>query len=115
MESRPRVAEFFELAQGKYPAKDWLFALKSREDRQRILRRLEHLQAGNKGDWKGLGDGVCELRCSFGPGYRVYFGEDGPHLVVLLAGGDKATQAKDIAKAKRHWAVYEARKRGTKP
>ena len=115
MESRPRVVEFFELAEGKYPAKDWLFALKSREDRQRILRRLEHLQAGNRGDSKGLGDGISELRFQFGPGYRIYFGEDGPQLVILLMGGDKATQASDIPKAKRHWAVYMARKRGSKP
>ena len=114
-ESRAKVVEFFELSPGRYPAKDWLLGLKSRDDRQRIFRRLEHLQAGNRGDWKGLGDGVSELRCAFGPGYRIYFGEDGPQLVILLAGGDKSTQGKDISKAKRHWAVYGARKRGSQP
>lgn len=114
-EPKPRAVEFFELSEGRYPAKDWLFGLKSREDRQRILRRLEKVQAGNWGDWKWLGDAVGELRLQFGPGYRVYFGEDGQHLLILLVGGDKATQSRDISTAKRHWAVYKARKRGSRP
>jgi putative addiction module killer protein len=58
-----------------------------------------------------LGDGLSELRISFGPGYRVYFGQDGPRLVILLCGGDKASQKRDIVKAQLLWLEY---KNGTK-
>ena len=64
------------------------------------MMRLDRLQAGNAGDAEHIGDGLSELRIHYGPGYRVYFLQQGPIVVVLLCGGDKSTQDKDIAKAK---------------
>jgi putative addiction module killer protein len=65
------------------------------------LVRIERLAAGNPGDVKPVGDGVSELRIDFGPGYRVYFTKRGREVVILLAGGDKSTQATDIKTALR--------------
>lgn len=78
----------------------WLDELSDLRGRARILARIERLRGGNFGDWKSLGDGVGELRVDSGPGYRVYFTRVGSEIVVLLAGGDKSSQARDIRKAK---------------
>lgn len=78
----------------------WLGNLRDRVGRARILVRIDRLAAGNPGDHKSVGGGLSELRISFGPGYRVYYMTKGPLLIVLVAGGDKSTQAADIAKAK---------------
>lgn len=78
----------------------WLDQLSDLRGRARILARIERLRDGNFGDWKSLGDGVGELRVDSGPGYRVYFTRVGSEIVVLLAGGDKSSQARDIRKAK---------------
>ena len=78
----------------------WLSALRDVVGRARILRRIERLAAGNPGDHKGVGDGVMELRITFGPGYRVYYKQEADTVVLLLAGGDKSTQAADIVRAK---------------
>jgi len=67
----------------------------------RIQARIERLAAGNPGDVEPVGEGVSELRINHGPGYRVYFKQRGPQLVILLAGGDKSTQARDIKTALR--------------
>jgi len=58
---------------------------------------------GNYGDYKPLGDGICELKFDFGPGYRIYFAEDGDVIVILLCGGDKNSQVQDIKTAKMYW------------
>ena len=79
----------------------WLSALRDRAGRARIQNRIDRLQAGNPGDVKAVGDGVSELRLTVGPGYRVYFIRRGSLLILLLAGGDKATQARDIETARR--------------
>lgn len=79
----------------------WLAGLRDRSGRARILVRIGRLQAGNPGDVKPVGEGVSEMRIEFGPGYRVYFIRRGPLLILLLAGGDKSTQAADIEMAKR--------------
>jgi putative addiction module killer protein len=76
-----------------------------------IQVRLDRLEQGNFGDCKPVGEGVMELRVDFGPGYRVYLAEDGPRIVLLLAGGDKSTQSRNIKAAKMYWNDYKERSR----
>ncbi len=77
----------------------WLHALRDRQARARIQTRLRRLSLGNPGDARPVGEGVSELRIDYGPGYRVYFVQRGQMQVVLLAGGDKRTQDRDIQTA----------------
>ena len=79
---------------------DWLADLRDGQARIRILRRLDRLAAGNPGDVKPVGEGLNEMRIDYGPGYRVYFVQRGAVLVLLLCGGDKKTQDRDIRFAK---------------
>ncbi len=79
----------------------WLDGLHDIRSRARILARIERLSAGNPGDVKPVGEGVSELRIDYGPGYRVYHKKHGQKVVILLAGGDKSTQTKDIKTALR--------------
>ena len=79
----------------------WLDFLRDIHARARVLARIERLAAGNAGDVKPVGEGVSELRIDYGPGYRVYFTKRGRGVVILLAGGDKSTQASDIKAALR--------------
>lgn len=78
---------------------EWLDSLRDMRARARVLVRIERLAAGNPGDVKPVSEGVSELRIDYGPGYRVYFKKRGRGLVILLAGGDKNTQTRDIKKA----------------
>ena len=80
--------------------KQWFAALRDRRGAAIVARRIRRLALGNFGDAKAVGDGVSELRIAFGPGYRVYFVQREARLVILLCGGDKDTQARDITKAK---------------
>jgi putative addiction module killer protein len=75
---------------------EWIDALKDQTGRARILMRVERLIAGNPGQYRHLTDGVSELKVDVGPGYRVYYAQRGTRLLLLLAGGDKSTQHKDI-------------------
>ncbi len=77
----------------------WMRSLRSEAIQVRIAARFLHLAKGNLGDWRPVGQGVCELRYHFGPGYRVYFTRRGDSIILLLAGGDKSSQAKNIAAA----------------
>jgi len=79
----------------------WLDELRDLKARARVQARIERLAAGNPGDVEPVGEGVSELRINYGPGYRVYFKKRGRELIILLAGGDKSTQAKDIKTALR--------------
>ena len=69
--------------------------------------RIDRLELGNFGDWRSVGEGVSELRVDFGPGYRVYYGRDGAELVILLGGGTKKRQARDIELARKFWETYK--------
>ena len=79
----------------------WLDSLRDIQARARVQARIERLAAGNPGDVEPVGEGVSELRINYGPGYRVYFKQRGRQIIILLAGGDKNTQAKDIKAALR--------------
>ena len=78
----------------------WLSGLRDRRAVARIAARLDRMAAGNPGDVQQVGEGISELRINYGPGYRVYFIQQGPVLIILLCGGDKSTQSKDIKQAK---------------
>ena len=77
----------------------WIDGLRDIGARARIQARLERLAFGNPGDVKPVGEGISEMRIDYGPGYRVYYKRQGQDLVILLAGGDKSSQSKDIMKA----------------
>ncbi|WP_018916180.1 type II toxin-antitoxin system RelE/ParE family toxin [Vreelandella zhanjiangensis] len=103
-------------ADGYDPFQAWLDATKAK-DRQatmRVLTRLNRLAAGNAGDTKTVGDGVWELRITYGPGYRVYYAKVGARLVMLLIGGTKQRQQSDIEQAKAFLADHKRRARHEK-
>ena len=77
----------------------WLDGLRDIQARARVQARIERLAVGNPGDVEAVGEGVSELRINYGPGYRVYFKKRGQEIIILLAGGDKSSQAKDIKAA----------------
>ena len=79
---------------------EWLVKLKDRRAKARVYARLDRIAEGNWGDVEPIGDGLSEARIHYGPGYRLYFMRRGDSLVVLLCGGDKATQQRDIQRAK---------------
>lgn len=78
---------------------NWFSSLKDRAGRFRIQARIDRAEDGNFGDCEPVGEGVSEMRIHYGPGYRVYIAQIGLEVVILLSGGDKSTQAKDIKKA----------------
>ena len=108
MESTPRELLNYETEDGKCPFEEWLLGLRDVAARAIIRKRLNRVRLGNLGNTRSLGSGVSELKIDFGPGYRVYYGEDGPKIVVLLVGGDKGSQERDIEKAKSFWEDYNA-------
>jgi putative addiction module killer protein len=110
MADGPKELRIYSTADGKKPFQDWIESLTDGEAKARILVRLERVRLGNLGDCKSVGEGVYELRIKIGPGYRVYFGRDGRVFVILLCGGSKATQRKDIANGKAYWQDYRSRK-----
>jgi putative addiction module killer protein len=94
---------------GKSPFADWFSDLDA-SDAVRVDRMIRRLEAGNFSAAKALQGGVSELRLDFGPGYRVYYGMDGKTLVILLSGGDKGSQRRDIKTAVDRWKNYKASK-----
>jgi putative addiction module killer protein len=106
---KPKQLIVYQAENGKLPFEDWLDDL-DKVTRVRILARLDRVKQGNYGDYKSLGEGVLELRYFFGSGYRVYFAEEGDTVVLLLCGGDKSSQAKDVAKAQEYWNSYKLAK-----
>ncbi len=99
----------YQTVDGRTPIAEWLDGLRDVPARRRIVARLDRLSLGLIGDWKSIGSGVYELRIDTGPGYRVYYAQDGAAIVLLLCGGDKRTQAKDIERAHAYWKDYKAR------
>ena len=103
-----RSVRFFKTG-GREPCRDWLDALPA-EPALEVTLALRKLEAGLVGRLRSVGGGVHEYKIHVGPGYRVYFGNDGQRTIMLLAGGAKQTQAQDIATAKTYWQDYLARK-----
>jgi putative addiction module killer protein len=91
---------------GREPFFEWFSSLKDRTTRARIRNRIARLELGHLGDCEAVGDGIFELRLFFGSGYRIYFAEY-ESATVLLCGGDKKTQSKDISKAKSYWKEFK--------
>jgi putative addiction module killer protein len=109
MDVEPRELDVYQTPEGIFPFTEWLEGLRDRPGIAKIQARLARVRKGNLGDCKALGDGVLELKVDFGPGYRLYFGQAGRVMVLLLCGGDKSTQSRDIQTAKKYWADYEQR------
>jgi putative addiction module killer protein len=91
--------------QGRSPFRDWLKSLDIAVQ-ARIQATVLRFEGANLGDHKAIGGGVWEARLDFGPGYRLYFGKDGDAVILILAGGDKSSQTRDIAAARRYWADF---------
>jgi putative addiction module killer protein len=94
---------------GSEPFTEWLRGLRDGTTRNRIRQRIARLRLGNFGDTRSVGDGVLELRIHFGPGFRVYFGREGASVVILLCGGDKSSQERDIDRAMEYWRDHRSR------
>jgi putative addiction module killer protein len=101
--------EYYQKESGSIPFSEWLESLRDRTAIARIRIRLGRVRLGNFGNIKPVGDGVSELKVDHGPGYRVYYAMSGKAVVLLLIGGDKSTQSKDIETAKRYWQDYQVR------
>ena len=103
MEPIPQRIVMLVLDNGTCPVQEWLSGLRDPVTRARITRQIDKLSRGNFGVRRGVGDSVSELKLDFGPGYRVYYGQLGRTMVILLGGGDKGNQTADIAKAQSLW------------
>src|SRR5207244_12750000 len=103
MEAVEREMRIYRTREGRVPYLDWFNTLRDPQAQQKIQARIARIRLGNFGHTRSVGEGVQELKIDYGPGYRVYFGQDGTKLVILLCGGDKRTQNADIKAAKAYW------------
>jgi putative addiction module killer protein len=98
----------YQTEDNRVPFDDWLNSIQDKSTQNAIINRIDRMELGSTANFRPVGEGVTELKIDRGPGYRVYFGQDGETLIILLAGGDKSTQDKDCAKAKEYWREYNA-------
>jgi len=103
--------KIFKLENGKSPLSTWIYSL-DKTFQARILERLHKLDECHYGDYKTIDNDIKELRFNFGSGYRIYFNETDKVIVLLLCGGDKSTQSKDIKKAKEYLKLWKEQKNG---
>jgi len=106
-----KTIEHYRDSTGRAPFQTWFQTLRDKVAKASIARRLDRLAIGNPGDHKAVREGVSELRIDVGSGYRVYYAEQGERLVILLCGGDKSTQRKDIELALEYWADWKRRRK----
>ena len=106
MEISAREIVLLQTSNGKAPFEIWFNSIKDKSFQRSIDARLTRIADGNFGDHKSVGSGVFELRIPRGPGLRVYYGLDGANIVVLIGGGDKSSQRKDIIRAQELWEEY---------
>ncbi|MBD2200297.1 MULTISPECIES: type II toxin-antitoxin system RelE/ParE family toxin [Calothrix] len=109
MEVQPQDIRNYLSSDGKDIFSEWFDSLRDRRAKAKIRARLDRVEEGNLGDYKSVGDGVFELKIDYASGYRIYFGQEGSAIIILLCGGDKSTQDKDITKAKKYWQDYRSR------
>ena len=109
--THPREIQAYRTQNGREPFTEWFNAVRDTRAQSRIRSRLASLEHGNFGDYRSVGGGVFELRIHVGAGYRVYFGEIDNTIVLLLCGGDKASQTRDIQRAKTYWQEYKETER----
>lgn len=107
----PNVVNEYIDGRGRSPYADWLGSLRDPRARAKIIMQVDRMELGLFGDTEPVGEGVNELRIHYGPGYRVYYAKDGQNIYLLLCGGDKSTQKKDIKQAKKYWSEHKQQKR----
>ncbi|MDO8445172.1 MAG: type II toxin-antitoxin system RelE/ParE family toxin [Deltaproteobacteria bacterium] len=103
--------KYYETENGERPFQEWLDSLKDITGRAKVHIRIDRARLGNFGDTNSVGEGVHELKINYGPGYRIYYALDGKRLILLLFGGDKSKQSRDINQAKAYWKDQKRRKR----
>ncbi|MDP3995087.1 MAG: type II toxin-antitoxin system RelE/ParE family toxin [bacterium] len=109
-EALPFEVRNYVTPSGNKPFQEWVKSIRDIRARTAIRERVYRLQRGILGDCKAIGQGIYESRIHFGPGYRLYIGRDAAVIVILLCGGDKRTQKRDIERAKTFWEDYNQRK-----
>ncbi len=109
MEPLERQIEYYRTAAGEVPYWEWHSSLRNVKTQAIIDVRVARVRTGNFGYCEPAGEGVLELKIDYGPGYRIYFGQVGSRVVLLLTGGDKSTQNTDIRKARQFWQDYKTR------
>ena len=100
---------YYRRANGRHPFRDWLMDISDKRVRTAVLRRVDRLMEGNFGEHRFLRDGVWELKIDVGPGYRVYYAQEGKMLILLLCAGSKRTQRQDIDRAVEYWNDHQSR------
>lgn len=110
MNGTPKTLKVYCTSRGRQPFVEWIDHLRDERAAARIKVQLARVRLGNLGNTRSVGDGVQELKIDYGPGYRVYFGQAGNEIVILLCGGDKRSQSEDIKTAKEYWASYKKEK-----
>ncbi len=109
MEVVPKQISFFQLEDGRIPFSEWVDSIEDKRAVKIIRARLQRLKSGLLGDYKSVGPGVLEARIHYGPGYRIYFGQIGNTVILLLCGGEKNSQLQDIARALDYWMNFRRR------
>lgn len=112
IEAQQREIRNYLTADGRSPFSEWRDSLRDSRAKAKIRAKLNQVRLGNLGDYRSVGVGVCELRIDYGPGYRIYFGQIGTTIVLLLCGKDKSTQYQDIRKAQEYWEDFTSRDDG---
>ena len=107
IEAKERKVTIFVTSSGKVPYDDWFDSLRDKRAQAIVFNRIDRVRLGNFGNCRSVGGGVYELKIYYGPGLRVYFGLDGEEIVLLLCGGDKSSQKKDIAHAHELWKEHK--------
>lgn len=107
VDTKHRRVDYYSTLSGKQPAREWLLGVKDVLTQAVLFKRIRQAGKGNFGKTRHVGDGVSELKINFGPGYRIYYGIYRDELILILMGGNKSTQQKDIRKARAYWLEWK--------